>query len=757
MESVFEFLFKYRPFVFQEGELTLATPWPLVLLLVMGVVVAVAAFMSYRSPRGDAGPRTRTALSGLRVVALSLVLLALAQPALVLTSTVPEQNFVGVLLDDSKSMRIPGADGAPRHELVDSVFAIPGSPLMQRLEERFAVRTFRFSDIAERLDDLSELTYDGSGTDVGAALLAAQEQLTGVPLAGLVVVSDGATNTGSDFSQVLLPLQSAGVPVFTVGAGDAGSAPDVQIERVELPASVLAGSSMLVNVVVKASGMRGRTVPIQVLDGGSMVATESAELRGEDETTVALVRLEALASGVHELEFRVPPQDGERVAENNSRAMLLEVEDRTEKILYFEGEPRFEVKFLRRAVRDDDNIQVVVLQRTAENKYLRLDVDDSEQLAGGFPKTRKELFAYRGLIIGSVEASYFTHDQLEMIADFVRRRGGGLLMLGGTDSFGEGGYAGTPVADALPVVLEAAQPREDADTLRITATRPGRSHPVTRLQGSQSTFSTWSDLPALITVNDVRSLKPGATALLRGSTGAEGDDRIVLATQRYGRGTGMALPVHDTWTWQMSADIPLEDMTHERFWRQLLRWLVDGVPEPVTATLSAPETDAETPVELRVEVMDEAYLGVENAQVSAAVSGPAGGGSIPLRWNAEESAYTASISPSEPGLHAIEVGVNSVDGSPIGSAQTHLRVADSNREFFDAGMNTSALQRLAEETGGRFYDRGNLDGLPEDIQVAGGGITVTESRDLWDAPVLFLVLVGLVATEWVVRRRKELV
>ena len=149
----------------------------------------------------------------------------------------------------------------------------------------------------------------------------------------------------------------------------------------------------------------------------------------------------------------MPPQAGELLAENNSRDVLVDVRDRREKILYFEGEPRFEMKFLRRALTDDKQLQLVVLQRTADNKYLRLEVDDPEELVGGFPKTRDELFQYRGLVLGSIEAAAFTGDQLAMLAEFVDKRGGGLLMLGGPRSFSEGGYAGTALGEALPVVL----------------------------------------------------------------------------------------------------------------------------------------------------------------------------------------------------------------------------------------------------------------------------------------------------------------
>ena len=154
----------------------------------------------------------------------------------------------------------------------------------------------------------------------------------------------------------------------------------------------------------------------------------------------------------------MPPQPGEQVTQNNARDALVEVSDRREKVLYLEGEPRFEMKFIRRAVEDDKNLQVVILQRTAEDKYLRLDVGSPDELVGGFPKTREELFAYRAIILGSVEAASFSPDQLRMLADFVSKRGGGLLMLGGRRSFAEGGWAGTPVGEVLPVSSTGRKP-----------------------------------------------------------------------------------------------------------------------------------------------------------------------------------------------------------------------------------------------------------------------------------------------------------
>jgi hypothetical protein len=142
------------------------------------------------------------------------------------------------------------------------------------------------------------------------------------------------------------------------------------------------------------------------------------------------VQFTAGERGRRRFRFRVPAQDGERCSENNQQEALIHVRDGREKILYFEGEPRFEVKFLRRAVARQQPAARGAAAH-GRGKFLRLDVDSAGELFSGFPTTREELFSYRALVLGSVEASHFTHEQLRMIAEFVSERGGGLLMLGG--------------------------------------------------------------------------------------------------------------------------------------------------------------------------------------------------------------------------------------------------------------------------------------------------------------------------------------
>ena len=474
------------------------------------------------------------------------------------------------------------------------------------LQERFTVRFFRFSSSAARAAGPAGLTFTGTRTELAPSLSGARDELAGVPLSGLIVATDGADTAETGLTGTLRALKAASVPVFTVGFGRERFGKDVQLGRVQAPARVLKDASLSIDVVVSQSGYAGETVPVQIEDDGRIVGTEDVRLPADGEPATVRVPWTASEAGPRVLRFRIPPQPGEMVTENNARDVLVDVEDRSERILYIEGEPRYEMKFVRRAVADDKNLHVVVLQRTAENKFLRLGVENAQELVEGFPATRDELFAYRGLILGSIPASFFTPDQLRMMADFVNVRGGGLLALGGRHAFAEGGYVDTPVADVLPVVLEPDPEAPFFAEVKVHPTRAGATHPATQIAATeQASADRWASLPPLTSVNQLRRVKPGATVLLTGDTDAGRDAQVVLAYQRYGAGKALALGVQDTWLWQMHHDIAVDDLTHELLWRRLLRWLVDGVPDRVMASASRGRVEPGEAVTVAAEVQGQ--------------------------------------------------------------------------------------------------------------------------------------------------------
>jgi uncharacterized membrane protein len=759
-EKAFTFFFKYRTLLFEQGDLAFAAPVSVRVTLLLAMAVAVPAVITYTIARGRTRNSDRIVLGLLRAAVLGLLAFMLLRPALVLSTVVPQQTFLGVLIDDSRSMEIADGGASPRSSFVEEEFGTPDGGLLRELTDRFELRFYRFSSAATRMRNVSELTYGGTRTHLAPALERARADLAGVPLAGLVLVSDGADNSQESIAESLLALKAEAVPVFTVGLGEEELTRDIQLSRVETPRSVLKGASLVVDLVVAQNGYSGRTVPLQVEDEGQVVATQEVDLPPDGESTTVRAQFEAAHEGPRRFRFRIPAQTGESVTENNVQDALITVRNEREKVLYFEGEPRYEVGFLRRAVAGDENLQVVVLQRTAENKFLRLDVDAADELVGGFPRSREELFQYRGLILGSVEASFFTHDQLQMITDFVNRRGGGFLMLGGRHSFAEGGYGGTPVAETLPVVLDptaAGQAGRFIGEIQVSPTRAGLAHPVTQIAESEAASEQrWPALPPLSSYNRVTQVKPGAVTLLTGRSEAA-DDQLVLAYQRYGRGRVMAFPIWDSWMWQFHADIPLEDMTHETFWRRLIRWLVDGVPNQVVASVSRDRAEPGEEVEISASVGDSTYLEVNSADVAARVVHPSGEITrLPLQWNLDrDGEYRAQFVPAEPGRHRIEIEAQS-SGEAVGRDVTFFESAPSQSEYFDAGMRATLLRRIADETGGRFYTPDNAASIPEDITYSGSAATVMEEKDLWDMPILLVLFVALVGGEWIVRRARGL-
>ena len=756
VETLFRFLFKYPPLMFRQGDFTWGLSRPVLLAVAAATALAVLALLTYRGVPATDRPRDRVVLVGLRLAALAVLLFCLFRPALILKAAVPQQNFLGVLVDDSRSMSIADLNGQTRSAFIQQQLAGPHARLLDALSQRFVVRFFRFASSSDRVASAADLTFGGTSTRLAAALDRARDELSGLPLAGLVMVSDGADTSDAAIDETLASLKARSIPVFTVGVGQERFAHDVQVTRVETPRSVLKGTALVVDVVLSQTGYGGQTIPLSVEDDGRIVSTQEVTLPPDGESATVKVRFTANEAGARTFKVKVPSQAGEQVTQNNARDVLIQVNDRAEKILYYEGEPRFEYKFLRLGVEGDKNLQVVSLDRTAENKYYRQSVTTPDELIGGFPKTREELFQYRGLILGSVEAASFTPEQLRMIADFVNKRGGGLLMLGGRRSFAEGGWGGTPVGDVLPVVIETANAKYFSE-VQAKPTRAGATFPVTLIAGDEKASSAkWNDMPPVTTVNAIRQAKPGATVLLTGVDNRK-QDQIVLAYQRYGRGKAIAMPIQDSWLWKMDAKVAVTDTTHAMFWRRLIRWLVDGVPEQVNVSTTADRVEPGEAITLSAEVLDSAYVEVNDSRVVARVTSPSGKTmEVPVEWTVtKDGEYRASFTPDESGIYGVRVTA-ARDQKDIGAASMHVRVSAGDAEYFDAGMRAPLLKRIADDTGGRFFTPANVASLLEAISYSGRGVTVVEERELWDMPALFIALMGLIAAEWGYRRMRGL-
>jgi hypothetical protein len=254
-------------------------------------------------------------------------------------------------------------------------------------------------------------------------------------------------------------------------------------------------------------------------------------------------------------------------------------------------------------------------------------------------------------------------------------------------------------------------------------------------------------------VNPIRRAKPGAAVLLAGQDGTR-DGHIVLAYQRYGAGKALAFAVQDSWMWQMHADIPVDDQTHEILWRRILRWLVDGVPDRMSVTVDRERVERGDRVSITATVRDAGFGGVNDATVRARVTGPDGRQTdLPMTFVVDrDGEYRTTLRAGQDGTY--EIAADATRGTaPASSARTYVRALPDDGEYFDAAMRAPFLKRIAEDTGGRFYSPASVATLAEDITYLGRGVTVVQEKDLWDMPAVLVLLVGFAGGEWVLRRR----
>lgn len=760
-DAIFAFFFKYPPRVFERGEFSTAPvvePLWLAALAVVGLMVVVFAYRNVRM----VAARDRVVLGILRAAVVLLVVACLFRPGLVIASAVPQRNVLAILLDDSRSMRIAdGESPETRLQAVQRTFADTSS-LMRALSEKFALRVFRFAGDARPVANASALTAAGTRSDLATALQGAREELGGLPLAGVVMVSDGADNGGGAHNDALLALRAGRVPVYTVGVGRERFARDVAIDRVSAPQRVLAGGAFFIEADLRASGIGGQQVTVVAEADGRILTTETVTIDGKQEITRARLRVPPIEQGNHRLTVRVRDLNDERIVENNAWHGVVQVRRGPDRILYVEGEPRPEFAFLRRGVAADSGLQVAGLMRSAERKYLRLGVRDSLELITGFPTTREELFQFRAIILGSIEASFFTADQLRMLSEFVSQRGGGLLALGGRASLGEGDYAGTPLAEVLPVTLTRvdADPEAPALEVNVRPTTAGLSHAALQLRESAgASRARWDSLPPLTTVNRVGALRAGATLLLTGRPSSGGSDVPVLATQRYGRGMSAVLSVQDSWLWKMHHDIAVDDDTHQTFWRQLLRWLVDGVPDQVEVTATPSRVAPGERVTLRAHVTNGAFIDVNDATATATVTAPGGRTrEMPLEWSlSSDGNYVTQFEADTSGMYVVQVQARVNGGrDTVVSAPAAFVADEGGADLARAELGAGLLRRIASETGGLYRSLDDAGRLADDVMYTESGVTVREARDLWDMPAVFLVLALLLSAEWGYRRWRGL-
>lgn len=748
---MFEFLFKYPPDVFTHGTFLLLGSWPVWALVALIASAAVGlGWLLWRRIAQSPGAlrRGRAAVLWLLQTALvALLLLLLWQPAMSVSTLKPQQNVVAVVVDDSRSMSVADANGTRK----DAAVALLRDGLLNSLQKRFVVRLYRAGAEATRIDRLDQLTAALPATHLGESLKTVAADSATLPIGAVVLLSDGADNTGGIDGGTLAQLRERRLPVNAIGFGREQMDKDVELANADVPVRTLANSRMEALVTIRQHGFGGSHARITVRDAGKTLASRDVLLRDAPSQTETML-LDAGHEGVRDLRISVDPLKGEESPANNQVTRVLYVDPGPRRILYVEGEPRWEFKFIRRAVEDDKQLQLVSMLRTTQNKIYRQGVSSPEELQDGFPTKPEDLFAYQGLILGSVEAAYFTPLQQELIRQFVDRRGGGLLFLGGRASLADGGYKQEPFDDLLPVALPSGKNTFVRDMVEADLTASGKDSLICRVEEDRDmNADRWSRFPLLANYQNVGKVKPGAVELAQMDVPGRGKLPL-LVTQNYGRGRTAVFATGGSWRWKMQQ--PVGDTSQQTVWRQMIRWLSTDTPAQVVASVSQRLLEDSGHLQLRADVRDANYLPACNVDVEARIVAPDGSAeTVPLKADSQHSGmYLADWDAPKDGSYIAEITATRPNQN-LGRDVITFRREDGVAENFGRTQNRELLEKLAEATGGKYYKPSDARRLGNDISYSEAGISMRETKDLWNMPAVFLAILLLRAAEWLLRRK----
>ncbi len=765
--------------------------WPAVLLAAGTLAVLLWSYL--RSP-GTSGLRFSAA--ALKAIGVALLLVCLIEPLQSGMRPRPGANVFVVLADESQSMQIrdPGAHET-RADVLKRCFR-EETTWHTRLGQQFDVRRYGFAERLRSLDKDSEkeLTAEGTSSSLRTALETLSRRFQGQPLAGVLVLTDG---NATDLPKG--PVDWSGLPpVYPVAIGASTPAPDVSIRSVAVTQTNFEQAPVTIRAEITAAGYQRRKLAVQLLDssGGQVdEATLEAAPDGQPRAVRFRLRPEKAGTSFYQVragaeselgQFDSPDKSIEATLANNANLVTVDRPTGPYRVLYVAGRPNWEFKFLRRALQADPEVQLVGLVRIAKREpkfsflsrdgestnplyrgfgtqdadeaeqydepvLIRLGTRDQAELRDGFPKAADVLYEYAAVILDDVEAGFFTQDQMLLLQKFVSARGGGLLMLGGAESFFQGEFRRTPIGELLPVYLDR-QPPADA-RYRLLLTREGWLQPWARLRQTEEAERQRLDaMPAFETFNRAGGIKPGAE-VLADVTDDGGRLHPALVAQRFGKGRAAALMIGDMWRWTLRRGDGEEDDL-AKAWRQMARWLVADVPGRIELNARREHEKPGSPVQLAVEVRGAEYEPMDNASVELAVTSPDGKEHRLRAEASDEKAglYVARYLPRQPGAYRVRAAVTAADGSTVGQKEAGWTAEPAVEEFRRLTPDRTLLRQIAEQTGGEMVAPNRLEQFVADLPNKRIPITEPWIYPLWHEPLIFLLAMGCLIAEWGLRR-----
>ena len=741
---------------------------PLWLIPLVGVAAAALLAQQFINLRQRL-PLGQTAfLTLLRACVYAGLIFFLLGPALIDKRVTKLRRPLTLLVDTSQSMSFPanaksaaGDQAAKsRLDLVKEKLEAGPEPLIQRLNRDYDLRVIRFGTGLESIapGSLERLRAQDPGTRLIELLQRAARD--GAARSGIVVFSDGITNG----EMKSLDGAAIAAPVFTVGVGETEGFTDVRIAKLGAPEFAFRGREFKIDLTLQAFGLKGKSVPLFFNRGKNLITTRAIAIDADPFEQKVTLSFTPKELGTHAFSVSLPAQPGEQISQNNQKEFKVEVRRDKIRVLTLSGSPAWNYRFLRMAMKQDPLIELVsfVFLRTPTDT---VDVPENQLSLIPFPIDDiflEELKNFDVVVLDDFShRAYFNPVYLERVRDFVRD-GGGLAMFGGSRAFDSGGYGDSALRDALPVELDGKGSYQSRGPVHAALTPAGKKHPITRLlPDPKVNEETWSKLPALSGLNQVRSVRGETliTATGDGSTGAP-----LLAIGRFGKGRTLALMTDDAWRWNFIAVGNKETpQNHLKLIRQAVRWLAQEPAFEQVQLYPIPTAQPAEKVMIKLKVLNDDFTPTRQASVQLRVFSPEGEPTLVSTGpDSEEGEYSGEFTPTREGTYRVEAEA-SVDGKALGRDKASFTAAFSYGETDDGLPRLDLLKRIAESSKGEYisindWNEKTFDKIAARLEtIAPSEIVEQRQTRLWSNLWPFGLILALLSVEWWMRRKWGLI
>ncbi|MBN2326356.1 MAG: hypothetical protein JXR73_04315 [Candidatus Omnitrophica bacterium] len=780
------------------------TPLNVFVCLLIAMGVACAVFLYQWAKLYNLSIPMRSLLTSLRALAILLIFILFLDPCFVGDLQRSRSQTIALLFDDTQSMQVYNDQGETRGSRMQRIYRQERNRFEDILEKKYRLMKYRYGEILEPLNNPSQLQFSQTRSDMMQAIQSSAMELEDFSLSAIILFSDGVQQTESPAVD-LTRLDFPAAPIFTVGVGDDSPWHDIQIKRLSVKRVPFDKSPVTVDADIVSYGLIDQQIQAAVLHEGSAVQSQTFSISQESQNSH--VHFEFIPSQKEWLEYElrvgfldaqgavmqknsIPISQEERTPQNNSRFFVVDNTPKEYRILYYSSRPNWEHRFVRRALREDDELQLASLLllskaqkqfvfrgshttltnplyegfendeekygRYDEPVYLRLGLGESE-LAEGFPREKEDLFSFDLLIFGDVDWTDFSERQFTLIRDFVDQRGGSLLLFANRDALASEAFLSSPIASILPV-LPADSFHEDAlidDFFQVEATAAGEITGAWMLHPNPGeNQSEWGRIPNLYGLTLFDLIRPGASIYARAqSRNPRIDEQPFFISHRYGDGKCAVIAAGETWPWRMHS--PDASEMHEHLWRQWIRSLVEDVSRPIRFLSKQDSYTIHTPATLKYNIRDAQYENQEGARVSFTVESPSRKQS---QYGLDESIhetgiYTCEWTPTEIGRYLFTLTISNEEGAEEASWTHALEVEQNLQEFSNAQYNPQFLQTLSRQTNGRFFPINQISGMPDVLPYKTIQEAIPYKIHIWHNPFFYIVFILIVSMEWLLRRK----